>query len=239
MKFVDTERFGRIVEQVRRRLPGVSMHTFFDVGANVGQTVGSMLAHYPEAAVYAFEPAPESFRKLAESWGELANVACYQRALGAEAGTVHFVNQGVAQTNRVVPKAGKRTTNVELQTGDSVCRELDIEHISYLKIDTEGHDLNVLRGFPEMLCRQAIDLIQVEVGLNPESSTYYTSMEDLKSHLEQAGYRLFHIQKPNYEREVRDGVKYSAPYLRYCNLIFVSRAVINSNSVPIPPRQPS
>src|SRR5688500_14031349 len=101
MKFVDTERFGRIVEQVRRRLPGVSMHTVFDVGANGGQTVGSMLAHCPEAAVDAFEPAPETFRKLAESWGDLASVACYQRAVGAEAGTVHFDNQGVAQTNRV------------------------------------------------------------------------------------------------------------------------------------------
>jgi hypothetical protein len=88
-----------------------------------------------------------------------------------------------------------------------------------------------------MLSRQAIDLVQVEAGLNPSSNTYYSAMENLKSQLEQADYRLFHIETPRFERKVRDGVVYSVPFLRYCNLIFVSRTVIDSNTLPLPPRK--
>ena len=50
-------------------------------------------------------------------------------------------------------------------TGDSFCRRRGIDHIDLLKIDTEGHDLEVLRGFAQMLTSQAIDVVQFEFTL--------------------------------------------------------------------------
>lgn len=46
--------------------------------------------------------------------------------------------------------------------GDEFCQENGIDHIDFLKIDTEGHDLNVLRGFGGMLTSGAISVIQFE-----------------------------------------------------------------------------
>src|SRR6266849_3760996 len=43
---------------------GVPIRTFFDVGANVGQTSASALASFADARVFAFEPHPATFSKL-------------------------------------------------------------------------------------------------------------------------------------------------------------------------------
>jgi hypothetical protein len=47
---------------------------------------------------------------------------------------------------------------------DAYCRERAIQRINYVKIDTEGHDLRVLRGGRAMLTAAAIDMVQFEYG---------------------------------------------------------------------------
>jgi hypothetical protein len=37
--------------------------TLFDVGANCGQTIDAMLAHFPGASIHAFEPGRAAFDK--------------------------------------------------------------------------------------------------------------------------------------------------------------------------------
>lgn len=45
---------------------------------------------------------------------------------------------------------------------DDYCKSNDIDHITLLKCDAEGHDLAVLRGGHDLLKRNAISLIQFE-----------------------------------------------------------------------------
>jgi hypothetical protein len=47
-------------------------------------------------------------------------------------------------------------------TGDRFCEEEMIKHIDFLKIDAEGHDLAVLRGFEKKLRSNDVDWIQFE-----------------------------------------------------------------------------
>ena len=51
---------------------------------------------------------------------------------------------------------------VGLITGDEYCRSCNISHIDFLKIDTEGHELSIIKGFGDMIERKCIDLIQFE-----------------------------------------------------------------------------
>ena len=59
-----------------------------------------------------------------------------------------------------------------------------------LTIDTEGHDLEVLRRAQPLLRRGAIDIAQAEVSMNPEN-TLHVSFSAVREFLEQFEYRLF------------------------------------------------
>lgn len=62
---------------------------------------------------------------------------------------------------------------VETDTLDLFCGT-KIPHIHFLKLDVEGHELNVLKGAPFMLPFDCIDYIQFEFGgCNIDSRTYF------------------------------------------------------------------
>ena len=53
---------------------------------------------------------------------------------------------------------------VVLRRGDSYCAENGIDHIDFMKVDTEGHEMTLFLGFAEMLTKERIDCIQFEYG---------------------------------------------------------------------------
>src|SRR5262250_2304624 len=71
---------------------GRSVNTFFDVGANVGQTTREALHRFPNARVYAFEPHPTSFRKLAAIKDD--RLSAHQLALGELRGNATLYQYG-------------------------------------------------------------------------------------------------------------------------------------------------
>jgi len=88
-------------------------------------------------------------------------------------------------------QSDRRIANkMNIQTLDSFCKEYGIKHINYLKIDTEGYDLNVLKGADRLYSNKAVDFIEVEAGMNPRNK-YHVSFIDLKSFLEAKGYLMF------------------------------------------------
>jgi hypothetical protein len=48
--------------------------------------------------------------------------------------------------------------------GDNYCKSRKVDSIDFLKIDTEGHEYQVLLGFKEMLTNKKIRIIQFEYG---------------------------------------------------------------------------
>ena len=54
--------------------------------------------------------------------------------------------------------------NVQTQTLDSFCLEKKINNIDVLKIDTEGNELNVLKGAKKLLEQNKINIIYVEIS---------------------------------------------------------------------------
>ena len=54
--------------------------------------------------------------------------------------------------------------SVQTQTLDNFCSNINIDNIDVLKIDTEGNELNVLKGAEKLLSEGKIKLIYVEIS---------------------------------------------------------------------------
>ena len=60
--------------------------------------------------------------------------------------------------------AQSREEVVRLETLDGCCQRAEIQAIDFIKIDVEGHELEVLRGTTDILAKGGIRFIQFEYG---------------------------------------------------------------------------
>lgn len=168
--------------------------TVLDIGANTGQTYTMLRQEmaFP-GPIHSFEPDPAlSARLIARANTDPAWTVA-NCALGAAPGTLHLNKmsastfnsfrqpglnqpQAVAEFNKVV-----NTVEVEVATLDSLAAQFpDLPH-TFVKIDTQGFDLEVLKGGREVL-RQT-PMIQTEVSfisLYEGSPAFMESIEAFK-----------------------------------------------------------
>jgi FkbM family methyltransferase len=143
---------------------------------------------HPGGRVLAFEPQPELFAELeanARLWRERypgVAVETSSCALSAAAGTAELVLPPSFATNRGLgslarPASGERSVTVRTVPLDEAV-PLSVAP-ALLKIDVEGHELDVLRGFDTARWRPQLILLEDHVA-------------DLSKHraLRAAGYRI-------------------------------------------------
>lgn len=220
---------SQLLAHIDRYLPNFRWNLVFDVGANVGEFSIDLAKNRSPKAIYAFEPAPSTFKtfrtKLAEAGIEAA-VRPINMALGDAAGEVRFSNVENDKNNSVLIDSSRVGVTVEAITGDAFCQREGVSEIDFLKIDTEGYDLKVMLGFERMLREQAIGMIEAEVSLTP-SNTKHVQFETVKSHLQGRGYHLFFIYEP-----FMDVWFTGRPLLRRCNPVFISERLAMKNLRP-------
>ena len=150
-----------------------------DVGANIGYISG-LLARWvgTTGAVYSFEPVPETFALLDHNMRHLGfkQVRRLNCALSSSNGTAdmeipHYTDGGenFYQSHIIAngqENAGGRTVSVALRRLDDVIAD-DIDAIAFIKIDVEGHELDVIGGAGEVLEVSRPPLL-IEVGGSPE-----------------------------------------------------------------------
>jgi FkbM family methyltransferase len=150
---------------------GRKMHVL-DVGANVGQWSGSMLAAARQAGrledldLHAFEPSSYTFALLSEALGSNP-VRLQQVALSERSGSsiLHVIGPGEGTNSlHILPTRQTDTTTEEIAT-TTLAEYADrarLDDIALVKIDTEGHDLSVLRGAGRLFTEQRICVAQFE-----------------------------------------------------------------------------
>lgn len=192
----------------------------FDVGANEGQTVQDLKRAWPAARVHAFEPFSQPCAVLQVVAARHAGVSVAAVALGAEPGTVVVQPRATSVLNSLLsttalPSSAPAET-LCINTVDRYCDAHGIESIDVFKTDTEGYDLEVLRGAEGMLARQRVTFVQVEVSCWPENThnTAFQPVFDLLARRHRYRflglydtYPLHHFDEPNL----------------FCNALFVSR----------------
>jgi len=203
----------------------------FDVGANIGLYSLEVLRSFGDRArLFSFEPSQSTYQLLKEALAGFDNVECINAGLSdrEQARTLYSVPEDAGLSsvynrfrfddgnNRQIQD--RRTEAIKLTTVDCFCRERGIEKIDLLKVDVEGHELQVLLGARALLQNQAIDFIQFEFGgTDVDAKTFLHDFVDLLH----SNFALFRI--------VRDGIVSVEPYhekreiFLYSNYLAVSR----------------
>lgn len=146
----------------------------FDAGANNGSTTEKYRGLYPASTVHAFEPIPDMAALFEQRHAGNDRVILNRLALSDKAGEVSFNINKSPDTSSLLESASigsssdplcqtVSTITVRTATIDDYCRDMNISRIDILKMDTQGSELNILRGASRMLAEQRVGLIFTEV----------------------------------------------------------------------------
>ena len=190
-----------VLGQLRAWLGGAPT-TIWDVGANRGDWADEAHNALPQARIVGFEMVPDIFRQLAARYGSQTWITTECLGLSDRGGPdTAYWNLAHDTTSAVSPSLDQgpfvdgqvRTVTCQFTTGDLYAEEHGAP--TFIKVDTEGHELRVLRGCKSLLSGGNVQLMQFEYG-----STYLGSgarLEQIYELLSPLGYsigRLF----PNY-----------------------------------------
>jgi FkbM family methyltransferase len=175
--------------EVRSRI-GMEPNVIFDVGAHIGSTAGAFCDFFPSATIFAFEPSSKNFLDMTRNLVGHPDIRRYQIGFGASDGTeVLIFDPDHPSMARIGASTGE-PENITIRTIDGFCAAHGVDMVDILKLDTEGYELQVLRGANSMLLENRITIIKVECGVNPDIK-YHLSLEEICDHLYPLGYRLF------------------------------------------------
>lgn len=170
----------------------------WDVGANCGQSVAAMCQVVTRFT--CFEPSPDSYGFLREAlpWVDARQVALSDHdgelvlaaPGGEQAETGQLVTIGTPGMEWSPPDWSQvpRVT-VPCRTADSLAHELGLPE--FVKIDTEGHEAQVLAGALELL----------ETGMTSFLIEFHSEANSLwcQGELADAGYTVELVRHPHYE----------------------------------------
>lgn len=165
-----------------------------DVGAHTGNYTTHIRTENPNAVVHAFEINPRNADVFAARFKEEAGVYLHRVGLSDKPGFVvmrDFSSDGQITSmyglSHAAESAGE-TFRAKVETGSEVLRTSRICEVYFLKIDTEGHDLNVLRGFLADLEAGRVHVIQFEYNETSIAARVY--LKDFFDLLEPLGFEL-------------------------------------------------
>jgi len=161
---------------------------FFDVGANVGLYTWEVREVCPLRKILAFEPDPENIKLLEKTLNgaNFQNVEICRCALSNQLAEVSFFQDNLTSATGCVTGKDKpwieeylngsaNEIRVKTKTLDSVVRQNRTP--SLIKIDVEGHEVEVLLGGKNTLCG-AKPLMIIE-SFPPKQSTVLFLLDEL------------------------------------------------------------
>ncbi|MEM9748465.1 MAG: FkbM family methyltransferase [Actinomycetota bacterium] len=161
---------------------------------DVGAHRGTSARHFAERGwrVLCFEPDPDNRSRLERRLGQMANVSIDPRAVGHQrADRVPFFasieSSGISGLS-AFRESHEITAHVEMTTIADVTDQHALDHVDFLKIDVEGHDLDVLRGVPWDRLRPAIVSCEFE---DAKTMPMGHTTRDIAEFLLERGYTVY------------------------------------------------
>ncbi len=177
------------------RLAPLNFKMLFDVGANVGRWTSYCAAKFPDAKIHCFEIAPSTREELTRNLADLASrITISPCGLLNHDGTIDiFVDADSSLLSSVhnfeLVGEGKRSASkVPVMRGDAYMQQNSIAAIDFLKVDAEGADGAVIRGFESAFAGDKIRLAQFEYNRGAIMSRFL--LRDFYAFFEPLGYSV-------------------------------------------------
>lgn len=174
--------------------------TALDIGANIGYITSLMANRVGKyGQVYCFEPNPKVYEELLETISNQKwhHVTPSSLALSNESGSGflvvksdntgegHLIKDLNIDTSNLV--CSQTTYSINYSRLDEFAKFTNISQIDLIKIDVEGHELEVFKGAGEWISKGKVrDILFEEHRAYPNETTQF---------LESCGYKIFRIEK--------------------------------------------
>ncbi|MDR3491455.1 MAG: FkbM family methyltransferase [Gammaproteobacteria bacterium] len=212
-------------EKIATHLNGTAM---IDVGAYHGDFTERLLSTKNITKSHLFEPNTEHYNYLENKFADNKNISIYPYALGNEMGIKNFNCSQDDATGSLLQyhdkyhheNSGKtvRSFSVDVTTLDDVyAKYFPNDRIGLIKIDTQGFDLEVLKGAEKLIKEQKPWLV-IELNFLP----FYASQAPINSifnWLVNAGYSLGGFFNDHYSKD---------KWLAFADGIFIPENTINT-----------
>ncbi len=142
--------------------------TIFDVGSNIGEWSRMARSFHPNAEIHQFELSPDTYRQM------LSNIQIDDKMIPNSFGLSDQIGSIPFKYKPSYNAVSSSIMNLRLDdseirtgfvyTGDEYVKSRNIDKIDFLKIDTEGNEGNVFRGFEKTISEGKVKIIQFEYG---------------------------------------------------------------------------
>lgn len=172
-----------------------------EAGAFDGNDTIKMCLQWPMSTVHAFEPVPEIYQRLLKNTSKFSNICYYPFALSdhngtalfhiserptrpgiaSQAGSLHAPKERLLKSPLIFP----RTIYVNTITLDEWTVKNNITTIDLLWLDTQGHELAILKAAPRMITHINVIVAEVSFIESYQSQPLY---EEVVAWLQQHGF---------------------------------------------------
>lgn len=186
----------------------------FDIGANIGQT-SKYFNQVFKSHIYSFEPVNETYEILVSNVKNIHSIYTHNIGFGSESGTFKIPKAEHCEWNSMVNglNSSEEYYSLKIETLDEFIKNSNVKSIDLLKTDTEGFDLEVLKGASLALQKGLVKIILTEVGFYPHDIRH-TNFEQVRDYLSGYDYQLYGFY------DIRKGV--------YANALFTHSSLFST-----------
>ena len=176
-------------------LSDINEPVFLDIGANIGEYSIALTSAFPTCRCYAFEPNPITFEQLSLNTNAKLNILPLNYGAGSERDRIKlFVYKTDSSTSHaslyrdvfkechMQDESGIEEVSCIIEKVDDLIESCIIPEaaIHFIKIDTEGHELQGLKGALSAIRTRGVRAIQFEFNeMNVISRVFLKDFYDL------------------------------------------------------------
>ena len=183
-RFIEKQYHLRQLSKILMKLNVTKNPTIFDVGSNEGESIDFFLNLFDNPKIYSFEPETKSYQKLLNKYKKNKAINLFKFAFGNKKEELKLkinVKSSTSTLSKINTKSKyyhlkslilNRSKNniflgeekVKVKKIDDFFYQKKIKTIHILKIDTEGFELNVIRGAKKALKKTKIIIIEFQLN---------------------------------------------------------------------------